>query len=207
MLKLFWYCLGIGKEEQIGEKEQNFVSDNLDKLSSLLKTPLVGITLEAKPLPPRLVEVVNSVYESWCNHDWPFSYFCKQIRNKLDSLDLKGMPLLVYCKNNSTLAKAAVKQDSLAKWGLTHDYYFVSAVYEPDNKYLLWHEALHLFDACDCYCYYNPENHAGSNCELSNCIMQYAPTKETVGEWPFLCQKNIKRIQAWSKKHKLNDIA
>jgi hypothetical protein len=205
MLKLFWYCLSIGKEEQIGEKEQNFVSDNLDKLSSLLKTSLVGITLEAKPLPPRLVEVVNGEYESWRDHGLSCHNFCLNIRNKLNSLNLKDMPLLVYCKNNSNLAKAAVKENSLAQWGLTRGEYLVSAVYEPDNKYVLWHETLHLFDACDCYCYYNPN--AGSNCELNNCIMQYEPTKENVGEWPFLCQKNIERIQAWSKKHKLNDIA
>ena len=198
MLELFWYCLEMGEEEQIGEKEQNLVSDNLDRLSSLLKTPLVGITLETKLLPPRLVKEVNGVYESWCNHDLPFSFFCKQIRVKLNFV-LKDFPLLIYCKCNSKLAIAAVKENPLAKWGLTNIHYFVSAVYKPNNEYILWHEALHLFNVDDCYCCNNPDN-TRSNCELSNCIMQYKPTKENVREWPFLCQKNIERIQDWDKK-------
>ena len=112
------------------------------------------------------------------------------------------MPFLVYCKGNSKLAKAAKEESPLAQWGLTNDYYLVSAVYKRCNKYLLWHEALHLFEVCDCYCYYNPN--AGVNCDLSNCIMQYEPLKETVGEWPFLCEKNIKRIQACSEKRTHN---
>jgi hypothetical protein len=198
MLKLFWHCLNTGEEDR------NFVNDNLDKLSSLLKTPLVGITFEAKPLPPRLVEEVNGVYELWRNHGFSFHNFCLRIRNKFDSLNLKDMPLLVYCKNDSNLAKAAVKENPLAQWGLTYDNHLVSAVYEPDNKYLLWHEVLHLFGAEDCY---NESEPQYLICELPGCIMQYVPTEINVCLWPFLCQKNIERIQAWSKKHKLNDIA
>ena len=191
MLKFFWYCLSIGKEEQ------DFVSDNLVELSNLLKTPPAGITLEAKPLPPSLVEVVESIYESWCNHDLPFSYFCKQIRMKLNSLDSKNIPLLVYCKCNSKLATAAKKENHLAQWGLMNDDYLISAVYEHCNKYILWHEILHLFDVDDCYPLDDP--YARPTC-VPNCIMQYVPNKKNVGKWPFLCKKNIKRIQACSEK-------
>ena len=94
MLKLFWYCL------DMSEEDQNFVSDKLVELSNLLKTPPAGITLEVKPLPPSLVEVVESIYESWCNHDFPFCKFCKQVRIKLNSLNSKpctregGYPVL-----------------------------------------------------------------------------------------------------------------
>lgn len=197
MLKLFWHCL------DANEVDQKFVERTLYELKQLLKNPPAEIGLDAEPLYQQSAELVCSELRNISlKTDRPFALWCASIRPKLS--DLKGTPLLIYSNADSVIAKAAEKENNLAKWGLMNDQFAVSAVYKLGNKYILWHEALHLFDACDCYCYANPN--AGPNCELSNCIMQYIPTKKTVGGWPFLCQKNIKRIQAWSKKHKLNDL-
>jgi hypothetical protein len=190
MLKLFYYCLNMD------ETAERFVAESLFELSDFLKKPPVRVRLKVDRLPEkyRQNELVCSPYSG----PLPFTTWCKRIGTKL----LKKYPLLVYCKPDSKIAQAAQKECNLACWGLTNDYYMVSAVYKPENKYILWHEVVHLFGVVDCY---NPEHpHAGTTCELSYCLMQYAPQKGTVSEWPFLCQKNIKLIQNWSKDDRVD---
>jgi hypothetical protein len=193
VLKLSWYCLDSKKVHE------EFVVQALEDLIQLLKSPRVELELDAKRLDEQCANSVNWKMRGISPQtDRPFAEWCASIRSNLP--DLNRTPLLIYCTANSAIAKAAVKENDLAKWGLTNDQFAVSAVYRCGNKYILWHEVLHLFDAVDCYCYANPQ--AGPNCELTNCLMQYVPTEHTVGEWPFLCRKNIIRIQNWSKKHK-----
>ena len=67
----------------------------------------------------------------------------------------------------------------------------VAFVYGACDEHVLWHEALHTLGAEDCY----DVEDQGPTCERDNCIMQYAPTKCNVGEWPFLCGDNVKRIR------------
>ena len=195
MLKLYWYCLGLK------ELDQEFVERTLYELKHLLKRPPVQIELKAVLLDNQAAELVCSELRNISlKTDRPFALWCALIRSKLSGL--KSTPLLIYSNADSVIAKAAIKENCSAKWGLMNDQFAVSAVYKLGNKYILWHEALHLFDAGDCYCYANPN--AGTNCDLTNCIMRYEPLKETVREWPFLCEKNIKRIRACNEKRTHN---
>jgi len=158
------------------------------------------IELQIKNLPFFLVKVLENVYNTWRYQNRVYSFFCKEARNKLDTIEPDSPALLVYCKAGSKLCIAAKEECERAVWGLTNDYYRISAVYEPNNKYILWHEALHLFGAEDCYELDNPN--AGTTCKLEQCIMQYEPREGSVNEWPFICEKNTRKIKAYFKEHK-----
>jgi len=178
----------------MSKADQRFVEESLCELSELLKSPPVEIELKAVLLPAKVVQIVESELQNPPQQtEEPFRAYWLTINRKLSPPEWS--PLMVYCKPDSELAMAARKQCPKAIWGYMVDY-ILSAVYRPGNKYILWHEILHLFDVDDCYLPNDP--YAGPTCELPNCIMQYEPLKETVGEWPFLCQENIKRIQAWN---------
>jgi hypothetical protein len=186
MLKFFWHCL------DKSEEDEKFILNSLNELSDLLKKPPVKIELKAMSLPAKIVQIVESELQKPPQQTKePFRTYWVTINKKLSLPEWS--PLMVYCKPNSELAMAARKQCPTAVWGCTVDG-ILSAVYKLGNKYILWHEILHLFGVDDCYLPNNP--HTGPTCELPNCIMQYAPSGETVGEWPFLCQENIKRIKA-----------
>lgn len=70
------------------------------------------------------------------------------------------------------------------------------------DKYIIWHEMLHLLGAYDCYDL--SKNERGPNCDLPNCIMQYEATMANVGKWPFLCNGNLQlvrnRLETWNKR-------
>jgi len=187
MLKLFFYCLNME------EAAERFVADSLSELTNLLSQPPVQVEFRSDPLPEKFRN--DKLLSEPCSDILCFCYWCRRICFTI----LNHYPLLVYCKPDSKIAQAAIKEDVRAKWGLCNDYYSVSAVYESNNKYILWHETLHLFGVEDCYDQNNPHN--GTPCELDDCLMQYAPTSQTVGDWPFLCHKNIKLIQNWNNTH------
>jgi len=179
--------------DQVG---QRFVVESLNELKQLLKNPLVEVELNPVPLSTKAVQIVESELQKAPQQtEEPFQAYRRAISQNLSRPEWS--PLVVYCKPDSELATAARKQMPAAYWGCTVGS-TLSAVYRLGNKYILWHEILHLFNANDCYPPDDPNR--GPTCELPNCIMQYAPTKKTVGEWPFLCQKNIKRIKDRSEK-------
>jgi hypothetical protein len=72
----------------------------------------------------------------------------------------------------------------------------VAFIYGSSDKHVIWHESLHLMGAVDCYDADNPEADPGPNCERLNCIMQYVPDSSTVGQWPFLCERNLALLRA-----------
>lgn len=197
MLQLFWHCLDVEEEE----KAKKFIIESFTELVNSLKTPLANVELEAKPLSSNLAEVVENIYKNWSGRDLPFCSFCKQAHLKLKELTSQSIPLLIYCGDNSELSEAAKKENTSAKWGLMNECYSVSTVYKPGNKYILWHEALHLFDVDDCH---KGPLEPGPTCGHYGCLMQYIPTKDSVCSWPFLCKKNIEQLRNSSKKHKPN---
>jgi hypothetical protein len=103
--------------------------------------------------------------------------------------------LIVGCLRNHNLAKSALDNNPNALWGAHLG--FLSLVYEHGNRHIVWHEALHLLGAEDCY--HLPDR--GPTCKSDNCIMQYETNETNVGEWPFLCGKNIKRIRERVNKY------
>jgi len=184
MLKLYWHCIGMD------EGDSKFVSDNLQELSELLWQPPTSVRMKPEKLPLEFSREVGSVLlKPPSDSKMPFTlnYVCP-IRKKIAAHE---KPLLIYCRADSNVARAAKRESPKAFWGLCSEPPFplVVAVYERGNKHILWHEALHLFGVVDCYDYNRSNN--GTNCELNNCLMQFAPSAETIGGWPFLCKKNI----------------
>jgi hypothetical protein len=90
----------------------------------------------------------------------------------------------VYCPDLSHPAvRAARKMLEHAAWGISLAG-TLSVSYAPANPYLLWHETLHLLGAQDHY----DRTTFRTTCGLPTCIMQYAPSAQTVGANPFLCK-------------------
>gem|GEM_PF-5442972 len=99
--------------------------------------------------------------------------------------------IFVLCDEHEAFVQAYQEQNELAHWGVAIPCSFAIA-WEP-NKYLLWHEALHLMNAKDCY------NKFGINkCREPKCIMRRAPSRANCGDQLTLCSKNLKRIQRFA---------
>jgi len=154
----------------------------MDELSSILAMPPANIDCHFTELPTEFEAGINAILEKTNDFNGFVCeiYTCFKLNNEIR--------LLVICPRNSNLAISAVNKKPKAVWGAHAG--ILSAVYGDYNKYIVWHEALHLLGVKDCY-----GSDAGPNCGLRNCIMQYIPTRQSVGNWPFLCGKNIDLIK------------
>jgi|GEM_PF-4746440 len=105
--------------------------------------------------------------------------------------------VLVACKPDHLLERAARKEfegterakfegteRAKPEWGATKGY--LAVVYHL-REYVVWHEALHLLDAEDCY---DETGRAVSECDDPDCLMRFGTTKKTC-----LCSPNRKRIE------------
>ena len=102
----------------------------------------------------------------------------------------KRLPgVLLACPENHELARVAEADNRKAVWGGVLGR--LGLTYRPEARHVVWHEALHLLGAKDCY--ELPDE--GPNCGTAKCIMRYVPREDTVGEWPFLCQSNCEAVQ------------
>lgn len=184
----------------MGQTGKKFVLDSLEEFRQLLIKPPLEVELKSEPLSAKAGQVVGQVlYEPPQGAEDTLSACYNTILKEVSCDEFT--PLVVYCRPDAKIAKAIKRERPSACWGVTMDH-LISVVYnpEPENKYILWHEVLHLFDANDCYSSQAPNS--GTNCGLTNCVMQYAPTEQTVGKWLFICQPNIELIQEWSKNCK-----
>jgi hypothetical protein len=100
--------------------------------------------------------------------------------------------LVVCCRDDSTLAKKAKAKSPHALWGCACG--GLVAIYRHD-PYLIWHEMFHLFGADDCYEVGPKGEIEDHTCGNIQCIMQYAPSEETVGLPLTLCDKNVRKIR------------
>lgn len=101
--------------------------------------------------------------------------------------DLQGKRLLILLPEEHPFVGIARQDNPQAVWGIAVPGRF--SVAWVDNKYLWWHEALHLLNAKDCY------NKFGIHkCREARCIMQAAPTHGSCGGRLHLCSKNLRRI-------------
>lgn len=102
----------------------------------------------------------------------------------------------VFCVGNEPFAMKVRKLKPAAKWGIAMFGYFALA-WHPDNRFLIWHEAMHLLYAEDCY---DREN--GDPCDESYCLMQYEPCERNCGGDLYLCKHNISEITTCREKLK-----
>ena len=174
--KVYWHCL------DGWESGTTFVEDCLDELAANLKKPPIDIIVETCELPADKVDEVIS-----CLSNASMTLYEKggDIGDILCQAPGKPPGLLVCCQDEA-LTKQAADENPNARWGTKAGR--LAVVFKPGNKHLIWHETLHLLGAMDCY---NEETGEGS-CELPRCIMQHAPTEESVAPWPdCLCVRNI----------------
>jgi len=180
------------------EVDERFVAGALEELSQLLRTQPTELAITPKRLKDEseLMKEIGAVLDKVGNESDAF-LGCSLNIEKILPITAN---LLVYCVSNDPIAKAAIREShQRARWGYTGDYVnyvrgaLFAAVYKPDNKFIIWHEALHLLGADDCY----DENNLYQkkpDCDFPDGIMQYAPTPKNVRGWPFLCNKNVKLI-------------
>lgn len=182
-MRIFWCCHGLRSVDE------TFLKESLEELSEILKKYLdIDLTV-TKLNSPQISIVDEKIKAMQIEERCPFN----GLIGKLKETEIKkNFPLLIYCKDDGCLAKAAIQENRQALWGYAYPSE-LSAIYRRGNKYIIWHEALHLFGADDCYDAQSPNN--GTTCELSNCLMQYAPAKDNVGDWPFVCEGNILKLK------------
>lgn len=187
MRKTFYCCI------DLDERSEAFLQKSMEEFSHLLSLSPVQVDYKFKALSADLKEEVVSVIESEKNIVSCSRAISKHFYDKFGDL----ANLVVLCPPGSALYAIALQNNPLALWGINSD--GLAAIYNLDNKYIVWHETLHILGAKDCYDLV--KDNRGPNCELGNCIMQYEATEENVGPWPFLCKKNVSlvksRINKW----------
>jgi hypothetical protein len=105
--------------------------------------------------------------------------------------------ILIAVSLDSDVARFCLMNKPNALWGGALG--TCGFVYGNTTDQLILHETLHIFGADDCY-------KEGSNeltCGLTNCIMQYDPSKATLQAQEWICKPNIDKIQARLKEMKL----
>ena len=162
---------------------RSYLIHALQEFSVLLLRQPVGLNVEFEDLRGEKAKKVEEIlrkrlpspdYVAEISIEWPFE---------------PPWPLLVCCRRDAIPAKAIRASNPMAQWGGTCAKRL--AVVWQQDKYVIWHEILHLLGATDCY----TQDDAGPTCELGNCIMQYQPCKHNVDQWPFICKANVRQIQ------------
>jgi hypothetical protein len=194
MITIYWYCHETSEDEK-------FVTDSLNELARNLREEPIKLNIAIASLQnePYLLKKVNAILNKFTTKSYTFEKCAEEIMGAF-TYEKYIEKLLVYCRTDSKIAKAALNEKSSALWGLTRNF-VLAAVYKPRNKFIIWHEALHLLGLDECY----DENTLIRNCEWETCIMQYEPPPGVNENWPSLlcdnlCDKNIKQLQKLAEK-------
>ena len=99
-----------------------------------------------------------------------------------------------FCKGVEDFVCAAQRKNEMAVWGATWANE-VALSWIPDNKFLIWHEFMHLLFAKDCY----DDGDGCQPCSEQYCLMQYAPTAQSCHDGFFLCPQADLRIRHMNK--------
>ncbi len=110
-----------------------------------------------------------------------------------DSFDSRK--LLVFCESEHEMARSIRQKYPLAKWGGARMGRF-AVTWKASCRFVLWHEAMHLLWADDCY------NESGQiNCDKPNCLMQWEPCEVNCAGDLLLCEKNVNRVQVFAEQN------
>ena len=194
MITIYWHCL----EQTASEEDEKFVAGTLNQLAQHLKAEPIKLSISIKPLgdQPNLAKKIAKELGRLNDETDAFSKCEGAITYAFSTANLIGntykAKLLVYCSPHSNIAIAAQRKAPHAKYGATCA--FLAAVYSLNKKSTIFHEALHLLGADDCYiedkpCQKKPD------CNFERCIMDYNPPEEWCDNWPFICDKNIDLIR------------
>ena len=197
MITIYYHCLGIT------EADETFLKNSLQELAQRLKAEPIKLEINISRLQDEqeLTKKVDGKLNQLSDPSYMFSQCAGEILYPFfEEGNVKGdvsPKLLVYCSQDSQVAKAALKQKPSALWGATCS--SLAVVYNRDNKFAIWHEAAHSLlsredDLDECY-EPDPPHERKTDCDCESCLMQYAPSEQTVGEWPSLCSKVTKLLQ------------
>jgi len=202
MITIYWHCLGMK------EADETFVAGALQELAQHLKEDPIKLDITLRRLGDELVLAtkVNEKLNRLNDQTYTFSSCAVDI----DYLFLKSdlitetciAKLLVYCSSDNQIALAAKSEAARMNkppplWGAANSP--LAAAYKVGSKVAIWHEALHLLGLDDCYEEDNPRKKK-PHCKLNGCIMEYAPPESTCENWPFLCERNVKKLKELAKK-------
>jgi len=192
MITVYYYCPDMTRDDE------EFVADTVVELTRELKKNPTKLPISVKRLgdDPRLAEEVD---RELAEHDDSSNTFRDRnagidylfVKSGLTTTDCVAK-LLVYCPSDSLIARVAMREQPSAVWGAAMSP--LAAVYSRDNKVAIWHETLHLLTAEDCYMEDNPSQKK-PDCNLDGCMMEYAAPESTCESMPFLCDKNVHRLQ------------
>ena len=170
------------------EDKKDWLRRSMAELSAYLLKPPAEIQYTFTELPGEYESDIHEILQDIPDsvHDWEHEllhYYADKQKHISNTL--------IICPKDSHLAKLCLRIKPDAPWGLATS--TLSFVYEIRDKYIVWHETLHLLGADDCYDL--SKNDRGPSCDLPNCVMQYEATMTNVGTWPFLCKENLQRIR------------
>ena len=201
----YYLCL------DLSPTQESHIAEAFAELESLLKQPPVQVDCPIRRVPPDTeARIVGCVAEQnmgkhpekddWIVLDEIGSRICGLFKQDVGTIPTDDPcrhlcpRLLICCQSAHELAGLCLRAYPNAFYGVVLN--SMGVVYELDNHYAVWHEFFHLIGAEDCYGMEDGQiTHRGPTCEQHNCIMQYAATEETVGDWPFLCRANVERIR------------
>lgn len=194
MISIYWHCL----EPKASDEDEKFVAGALDQLAQHLKTEPIKLSISIKrlgdetDLAKKVVEELDRLNDQMytfieCEHAIVSAFYIGGLIG-----ETYKAKLLVYCSPDSRIALAAQKNAPHAELGAACG--FLAAVYSLNNKSTIFHEALHLLGADDCYIENQPCQKK-PDCNFERCIMDYNPTEQWCENWPFICDKNIDLIR------------
>ena len=171
MIKIYWHSLFPSTE--------NFFETALEELRLKLK--------ESYPqIPDVYFEPVSDAEVRYVSRDETYQRGGLLDEQSLNPLQAKR--LVVICQGNEPFVLTAKEANPMASWGAAIQGEY-ALIWEPNNKYLIWHETLHILYAMDSY-----DKNRQTTCEEPRCIMQWEPTAENCGGDLYICEGNIKRI-------------
>lgn len=181
MRKTYYYCYDM-------EEKKDWLRQSMQELPQCLALLPAEVNYRFTELPQEYEDDVCEIFETTPEsvHSWEVDLL-RYYSEKQKCIS----STLVICTKTSALAKICLEASTNALWGLATS--TLAIVYGIYDKYSVWHEMLHLLGADDCYDLSKSDR--GPNCDCPNCIMQYEATKANVGDWPFICDANIQRIQ------------
>jgi len=188
----YYCCMGLD------EHHEQFLRASMDELSELMPRPPLQVSCKFSELPRELRQELEDIVQ---NQNDIYPCFMEMESHLQSALRCDVRPnLSVLCSPEHLIAGLARQKSTGARWGFSNadvDHPdtkrgWCAATYKLNNKYILWHETLHVLGADDCH---EGDKNSGPTCRCGNCIMQYVPTPQTVGAWPFLCQENMDRIK------------
>ena len=187
MRRIYWYCL------EMPARDNTFMKKTTNQLAEHLHQPPIEVEAAFEELPATLAPAVAVQLRQEGSFPDMSARTTEAILNQEEAVaPLPG--LIVYCPEDSAPAQAGRDGEPTAEWGVACGR--LAAVWKPDHPGLVWHEALHLLGAEDCYC---RGCLASPTCERSNCVMQFVPPANVGSGPPFLCHKNIALIRYWDR--------